>query len=50
MSKNRESEDIGWFTRGEVLKMRGINRDIKNIAIYVLKNWDTIKISSRATK
>ncbi|MCL5239541.1 MAG: NUDIX domain-containing protein [Candidatus Marsarchaeota archaeon] len=37
MSKNKESDDIGWFTKSEIQKMKNINEDIRSIAIYVIK-------------
>jgi len=43
MAKNRESLDIGWFTKKEIMKMRNINADIRKIAIYVLNNWGKLR-------
>ncbi|MFP3289402.1 MAG: NUDIX domain-containing protein [Candidatus Micrarchaeota archaeon] len=35
IAKNRESLDIGWFTKKEIVKLQNINADIRKIAISV---------------
>ena len=43
MAKDRESLDIGWFSKKEIMKLKNINLDIRKIAVYVLDNWDKLR-------
>ena len=43
MAKDRESLDIVWFSKKEIMKLQNINPDTRKIAVYVLNNWVKLK-------